>query len=64
MSQQVVISGVGVWHPEESITNEELVASYNSYVDSFNDKNKEEIEKGEVEAVSYTHLTLPTIYSV
>ena len=54
MSQQVVISGVGVWHPEESITNEELVASYNSYVDSFNDKNKEEIEKGEVEAMPYS----------
>lgn len=41
-------------HPEESITNEELVASYNSYVDSFNDNNKEEIEKGEVEAMPYS----------
>jgi 3-oxoacyl-[acyl-carrier-protein] synthase III len=38
MSQQVVISGVGVWHPEESITNEELVSSYNAYVDAFNEE--------------------------
>ena len=39
MSQQVVISGVGVWHPKDSITNEELVDSYNAYVDAFNEEN-------------------------
>ena len=54
MSQQVVISGVGVWHPEESITNEELVASYNAYVDAFNEKNKLQIEAGEVNAMPYS----------
>ncbi|WP_032097443.1 MULTISPECIES: beta-ketoacyl-ACP synthase III [unclassified Alteromonas] len=54
MSQQVVISGVGVWHPEESITNEELVASYNAYVDSFNEKNKQDIESGDVAPMPYS----------
>ena len=54
MSQQVVISGVGVWHPKESITNEELVASYNAYVDAFNEKNKQQIEAGEVTAMPYS----------
>ena len=46
MSQQIVISGVGVWHPKESITNEELVSSYNAYVDSFNAQNADKIAAG------------------
>lgn len=54
MSQQVVISGVGVWHPEESITNEELVSSYNAYVDKFNEENKLQIEAGDVTALPYS----------
>lgn len=54
MSQQVVISGVGVWHPQDSITNEELVNSYNAYVDAFNEENKAQIEIGEVAAMPYS----------
>lgn len=54
MSQQVVISGVGVWHPKDSITNEELVDSYNAYVDAFNEENKAQIESGDVAAKPYS----------
>ena len=54
MSQQIVISGVGVWHPQESISNHELVDSYNAYVDAFNDANKDKIESGEVVAKPYS----------
>ena len=54
MSQQVVISGVGVWHPKDSITNEELVDSYNAYVDAFNEENKAQIEAGEIAAMPYS----------
>ena len=54
MSQQVVISGVGVWHPEDSITNEELVESYNTYADVFNQENKAQIETGEVAAMPHS----------
>ncbi|WP_334019887.1 beta-ketoacyl-ACP synthase III [Alteromonas sp. S015] len=54
MSQQVVISGVGVWHPKDSITNEELVDSYNAYVDAFNEENKAKIESGDVAAMPYS----------
>ncbi len=54
MSQQVVISGVGVWHPKDSITNEELVSSYNAYCDAFNEKNKTQIEAGDVNAMPYS----------
>ena len=43
----VVISSTGIYTPEQSINNKELVESYNQYADSYN-------------AVSYTHLTLPT----
>lgn len=50
MSQQIVISGVGIWTPEYRITNEELVDSYNAWVDAFNEENKQAIEAGEVEA--------------
>ena len=54
MSQQVVISGVGVWHPEDSITNEELVESYNAYADAFNKENQAQIESGEVAAMPHS----------
>ena len=39
------IAGTGIWHPEEMITNDEIVESYNSYVDNFNYKNANEIDK-------------------
>lgn len=48
MSQQIVISGVGVWTPEFSISNEELVESYNAYADYYNEENKTQIEAGEL----------------
>ena len=54
MSQQIVVSGVGVWHPESSITNQELVDSYNAYVDSYNEEHKAEIEAQQVTAKPYS----------
>ena len=54
MSHEIVISGVGVWNPEHTITNQELVASYNQYVDAFNDANKQDIEAGNAEALPYS----------
>jgi len=49
---QVVISGTGVFTPEESITNEELVDSFNSYVRAHNEANKDAIARGEMEALA------------
>jgi len=43
-----VISGTGLYTPEESISNEELVQSFNAYVDLFNEENKNAIEAGDV----------------
>jgi beta-ketodecanoyl-[acyl-carrier-protein] synthase len=50
MTKHVVISGVGVWTPEESITNEELVESYNAYADLYNEQHAEQIAAGDLEA--------------
>ena len=46
-----VISATGLFTPEQSITNEELVASFNDYVDRYNAANAEAIEAGDVEAL-------------
>lgn len=48
MSQSVVISGTGLWKPESTITNEELVKSYNAYADKYNAENVDEIATGKV----------------
>jgi len=50
----VVISGTGLFTPSESISNDELVVCFNSYVDQFNSVNEQSIEKGEVKALSHS----------
>ncbi len=45
----IVISGSGVWTPPETITNEELVASYNAYAERFNRENATAIQAGKTE---------------
>ena len=44
-----VISSTGLFTPEDTITNEELVESYNRYVEIFNADNAEAIASGEVD---------------
>ncbi|ERP86671.1 3-oxoacyl-ACP synthase [Alcanivorax sp. P2S70] len=51
MSYSVVISGTGLWTPEQIITNDELVASFNQYVERFNAENADAIAAGEVAAL-------------
>ena len=48
------IAGTGIWHPEEMITNDEIVESYNSYVDNFNYKNANEIDNGNMVAMEHS----------
>ncbi|WP_339485989.1 beta-ketoacyl-ACP synthase III [Pseudomonas sp. EL_65y_Pfl2_R95] len=48
----VVISGTGLYTPVNSISNDELVQSFNSYVQLFNSENAEAIARGEVEALT------------
>lgn len=44
----VVVSGAGLWKPKYTITNDELVASYNAYADRFNTDNSAAIAAGEL----------------
>jgi beta-ketodecanoyl-[acyl-carrier-protein] synthase len=50
MNSSVVISGVGLWTPANSISNEELVISYNAWAEHFNGENQAAIEAGELDA--------------
>ncbi|MCC5994867.1 MAG: beta-ketoacyl-ACP synthase III [Oceanicaulis sp.] len=47
-----VIRSTGLWTPAESISNEELVASFNAYVEAYNAAHAGEIARGELEALS------------
>ena len=52
---QIVISGTGVFTPEESITNKELVESYNKYAEHYNQKNKKDIDLGKKAALDLSN---------
>ncbi|PKP78109.1 MAG: beta-ketoacyl-ACP synthase III [Alphaproteobacteria bacterium HGW-Alphaproteobacteria-3] len=46
---KVVISGTGVFTPPYSVSNEELVDTFNAYVRKHNEENAAAIERGEME---------------
>lgn len=46
--QKVVISGSGLWKPEEFVTNDELVESYNAYSTRYNEQHAQAIAAGEL----------------
>jgi beta-ketodecanoyl-[acyl-carrier-protein] synthase len=48
----VVISATGLFTPPDSISNDELVASFNTYVDLFNSQNAAAIAVGTVVALT------------
>ena len=47
-----VIAATGLYTPEQSISNEELVTAFNAFVERFNAENAARIATGEVEALS------------
>ncbi len=53
-SARPVISATGLFTPAESISNEELVASFNTYVDRHNAKNADAIAAGSVDALTHS----------
>ncbi len=46
----IVISGTGLYTPQHSITNTELINSYNDYVRQFNERHANDIEQGKLSA--------------
>lgn len=51
---QVVVTGTGLYIPPETISNAELVASFNRYADLFNARNAADIEAGKIAPVAYS----------
>lgn len=51
---KVVISGTGLFTPPETISNAELVESFNRYVDRFNRENEQAVAAGELEPLAYS----------
>ena len=51
---KAVISATGLWTPKDSISNQELVESFNAYADKWNADNKAEIEAGQKYAMTYS----------
>lgn len=52
---KAVISATGLWTPKDSISNEELVESFNAYVDKWNTENAGEIDSGEKLPLTYSN---------
>lgn len=50
----IVISGTGVFTPPHVISNEELVAAFNTYVDGYNQSHSAAIERGEIAALQHS----------
>lgn len=48
------ITGTGVFTPEEIITNDELVESFNAYADKMNAQNAEAIAAGDMEPIPHS----------
>ncbi|WND01553.1 beta-ketoacyl-ACP synthase III [Temperatibacter marinus] len=51
---KIVISGTGVYTPPNTITNDELVDSYNDYCNKFNAANADAIDRGEMTAKQHS----------
>jgi len=47
--ENIYIAGTGYWKGDEVVTNDEIVTSFNSYVERFNDQNSQAIEAGTME---------------
>ena len=50
--RDVVITGTGLYRPPHQITNAELVAAFNAYVERFNAEHAADIAAGQVEALA------------
>ena len=52
--EEIHIAGTGIWYPEDTISNDEIVSSYNAYVDNFNESNKNSIACGDIVALEHS----------
>lgn len=52
--QDVVITGTGLYTPPYQISNEELVHSFNAYVDAYNKQHASDIQAGHLQALLHS----------
>lgn len=50
----VILSGIGLYHPKNSISNHELIDSFNRYVDFYNEKHADKIAASELTALQHS----------
>ena len=50
----IFIAGTGIWYPEDKISNEEIVNSFNSYVKKFNSENQSDIDSGLLQPMEFS----------
>jgi beta-ketodecanoyl-[acyl-carrier-protein] synthase len=51
---EVVLSGAGLWVPEHTVSNEELVDSYNAWAAAYNAEHVSQIEAGQLAAKPFS----------
>ena len=51
---QTVMSGTGIFVPEEQVSNDELVIAFNQYVDNYNSAHAAEIDSGKIAALDHS----------
>ena len=51
---EIHIAGTGIWYPDDIITNDEIVLSFNKYVDNFNEINKDLISNGSLSQLEHS----------
>ena len=52
--KDIHIAGTGIWYPEDVITNDEIVASFNSFVDNHNESLKEGNNGDEIQPLEHS----------
>jgi len=50
----IYIAGTGIWYPDDKISNDEIVDSYNSYVKKFNIDNQSDIDNGLIQPMEFS----------
>jgi len=56
VNKRVALSGAGLFTPMESVSNTELVESFNAWADLYNAKHAAAIEAGEIEAKGHSNV--------
>ena len=52
--REVHIASTGLWIPEHKVSNDELIQSFNEYVDKYNEDNKDSINEGFIKALEHS----------